>query len=79
MVKLYVFYQLVSTSRSGFLLGIFSDGAKSIVMQISFVMQIFLFSDQGLEGKSLREETASGGATCTCAISHKEKSFGVSK
>ena len=33
--------------RSGFLPGIFSGEAKSIVMQISFVMLIFLlFSDQ---------------------------------
>ena len=41
----------------------FFQGAKSIVMQISFVMLIFLlFSDQISGGqKSLRGQTASGG------------------
>ena len=42
----------------GFLLGIFSRGAKSIVMQISFVM--LLFSDQ-ISG---RGKTFQGGAPC---------------
>ena len=45
---------------SGFFPGIFQEGAKSIVMQISFVMLIFLlFSDPNFRGqKSLR------GANC---------------
>ena len=48
----------------GFLLGIFSGEAKSIVMQISFVM--LLFSDQiSGRGKSFQGgQTASGGANC---------------
>ena len=46
-----------------FLPGIFSGGAKSIVMQISFVMLIFLlFSDQISGGGKVSEgQTASGG------------------
>ena len=39
------------STRTGFLLGIFFRGAKSIVMQISFVM--LLFSDQ-ISGRGKR-------------------------
>ena len=45
----------LATCRTGFLPGILFRGAKSIVMQISFVMLIFLlFSDQISGGKSPR-------------------------
>ena len=45
---------------TGFLRGIFSGGAKSIVMQISFVMPIFLlFLDQISGGAKVSE-----GANC---------------
>ena len=44
--KLLIKYSNKGLRLSGFLPGIFSGGAKSIVMQISFVMLIFLlFSD----------------------------------
>ena len=56
-------------SRTGFLPGFFS-GAESIVIQISFVMLIFLlFSDQisGGGGKSVGGwQTVSGGAPAPC-------------
>ena len=54
-----------TTQYPGFLLGIFSGGAKSIVMQISFVM--LLFSDQiSGRGKSFRGggKLPQGGAPC---------------
>ena len=52
---------------SGFLPGIFSGGgAKSIVMQVSFVVLIFLLFSNQISGgaKSPRGVTASGGAPC---------------
>ena len=45
-------------SKVGFLLGFFSGGAKSIVVQISFVMLLFLDQISG-RGKSFQ-----GGANC---------------
>ena len=55
------FRKTFQTNEPGFLPGIFSGGAKSIVMQISFVM--LLFSDQiSGRGKSFQGgQTASGG------------------
>ena len=49
--------RMTSVSRAtGFLPGIFFSGAKSIVMQISFVMLIFLlFSDQISGGTKVSE------------------------
>ena len=56
----------------GFLAGLFSGGGKSIVVQISFVMLIFLlFSDQILEGAKVSEEgqtVSGGGASPSCPL-----------
>ena len=63
----------------GFLPGFFSGvGAKSTVMQISFVMLIFLLlSDQILGGESPKErgQTASGGRS---PATHCERKPGLS-
>ena len=59
---------LCYSKDSGFLLGIFfrggGEGAKSIAIQISFVM--LLFSDQisGKDRSFQGEQTTSGGALC---------------
>ena len=54
----------LSKAKTGFLLGILFGGAKSIVMQISFVMLLFLDQNSG-RGKSFQGgQTASGGTPC---------------
>ena len=47
--------------NAGFLLGIFSGGAKSIVMQISFVMLLFSNQISGRSKSFQGGQTASGG------------------